>query len=186
MTALIDCISPRWSPGIGDPDLWGWSVVAAYALAAVLCLRAGRRQAGRERLFWACGALLMLALGLNAQLDLQTLLTAAGRCVAKAEGWYRERAAVQTRFVQGVAALALVTACGALIAMRRQLGRLWPAILGLVAVLTYVAVRAASFHHVDQILYRPMVAGIAANPVLEIAGALLIAANAGARGRPGR
>lgn len=183
MTALLDCIAPRWAFGIGDPDLWGWAVVAAYALATVLCLRAARRRAGREAVFWTLAAVLMLALGLNAQLDLQTLLTAAGRCVARAEGWYRERAGVQMRFAAGVAALALLVTVAAAVTMRRHLSRLWPAMLGLVAVLTYVAMRAASFHHLDRIFYRPLVAGIAANPLLEIAGALLIAANAGARGR---
>lgn len=183
MELILDCISGAWSPAVGDPDAWGWAVVAAYGLATALCLRAAWRRQGREAAFWACAALLMAALGVNKQLDLQTLLTAAGRCVARAQGWYGARGAVQTRFVEAVAAVAALSLIGAGVAMRAHLARLWPAILGLAAVLTYVAVRAASFHHVDQILYRPGWAGIKLNPVLELAGALLIAANAGMRGR---
>ncbi len=181
----LHCVTRGWTPTIGDPDPWGWSVVAAYAGAAALCLRASGRQPGRERAFWICAALLMAALGANKQLDLQTLLTVTGRCLARAQGWYDERGEVQTAFVGAVAVIAVIATLTVAVVMRRHLGRLWPALLGLTAILAYVAVRAASFHHVDQLLYRPAVAGIRADPVLELAGAALIGINAAARGRRG-
>ncbi len=181
MTFDMDCIARGWMPAIGDPDLWGWTVVAAYAVAALLCLRAARSGTGRERAFWTGAALLMVALGLNKQLDLQTLLTVTGRCLARAQGWYRDRGAVQLRFIEAVAILAAIATLLAAVLMRRHLARLWPALLGVGAVLAYVTIRAASFHHVDQLLFRPGLLGIKADSVLEMGGIVLIAANAGLR-----
>lgn len=80
----------RWEIGIGDPTPLGWITVAAYAAAAVLAWRnvgAARRTAVPHS-FWIALTALMLALGINKQLDLQTWLSQAGRDLAIAQGWW--------------------------------------------------------------------------------------------------
>ena len=73
----------RWRPGIGDPTFLGWVTVAAYFAAALACGRAWRldrraRLAGDRSsspTFWLILSLLLAFLGINKQLDLQSLLT---------------------------------------------------------------------------------------------------------------
>jgi hypothetical protein len=82
----------RWEIGIGDPTPLGWITVAAYAAAAVLAWRnagAARRTAVPHS-FWIALTALMLALGINKQLDLQTWLSQAGRDLAIAQGWWEQ------------------------------------------------------------------------------------------------
>ena len=98
----------HWEPGIGDPTAVGWVTVVAYFLAAFLCWRAGRSVranpgSGRERTFWWLFTAVLILLGFNKQLDLQTWLTLFGKHLAQEEGWYERRAIFQTAFIGAVA-----------------------------------------------------------------------------------
>jgi hypothetical protein len=176
----------RWYPAIGDPSIGGWITVAGYFGAAFLAYRALRvHQTGRVRpispdqrtlvLFWLVVLCAMVLLGINKQLDLQSWFTQVGRDLAIAQGWYRERHSVQTIFI---AALVLGGLTGiALIALwlRRVISHIAGAVLGLGFLLTFVAVRAASFHHVDRWLGSGVVR---LNWILELGGIALIALSA--------
>lgn len=172
----------RWAPGIGDPSLGGWLTVACYLLGAWAC-REAARAAGRcsmprrERRFWMLLALLLLLLGANKQLDLQSALTEFGRLLARAHGWYGQRALVQLWFIvaAGVAAMALAGAV--LYLLRRAPKPTQLAIMGAGALLGFVLIRAASFHHMDRFV-GSMLLGLRANWLLEIGGILLVAAGA--------
>ncbi len=102
----------RWRPGIGDPTVMGWVTVAAYLVAALGCGLAAwrepmpdgtRRPRSRPSRFWLVLAALMLALGINKQLDLQSLVTQIGRDVVRALGLYSERRELQLGFILAVA-----------------------------------------------------------------------------------
>ncbi|MFV0475768.1 MAG: isopropylmalate isomerase [Pikeienuella sp.] len=156
MGAVWDCAMLRWRPAIGDPTLMGWLTVAGYFAAAALALfatRAALRGRDRaERLFWIACCAGFLFLGVNKQLDLQSLLTAIGRCVAQIQGWYEDRRAVQAEFI-----LVILAACGALFAvfawaLRKSLRRNWLALLGAAMIAGFILVRAVGFHHVDAAL----------------------------------
>ncbi len=170
----------HWSAGLGDPHPMGWITVGVYALAAVLSAR--RATLGpfapdsrkRERLFWALAAILLGLLAINKQLDLQTLLTEIGRCAARAQGWYENRQVVQRWFILGVIVSGTLLVGFLALLMRRTLRRTGLAILGLGLVFTFVAVRAAGFHHVD-ILIGTEVAGLRMNWLLEMPGPALVA-----------
>ena len=172
---LERCISSRWSPEIGDPTLMGWLTVAAYAVAGVACLLTARRSL--EPRFWVILGLVMLALAVNKQLDLQSALTAMGRCISQMQGWYEERRAVQRRVIIGLIAAAVALMLLMLWAMRRNLGRVSLAIVGTAFVLGFVAVRAAGFHHVDTLI-NTTVGSARMNWVLELTGIVLILLNA--------
>ncbi len=66
-----------WEPRIGDPTFVGWATVVAYFATAGLCVATAKlvaaripgEHAGRQALIWRMVALLLIALGINKQLD---------------------------------------------------------------------------------------------------------------------
>jgi hypothetical protein len=177
MEALLGCVQAAWSPRIGDPTLLGWATVAAYAVTGLLAAGAAWRGASGGTLFWTVAALLMLFLSVNKQLDLQSALTAAGRCLARAQGWYDARRTVQLAFVVGLAVVGVAVLGALVVLMRGSLARNALALLGLAFVMTFVLVRAVGFHHVDVFL-RVEVASLRMNSILELGGIALVALNA--------
>ena len=172
---LQGCVSERWSPGLGDPGLWAWLTVAAYVLCLALSLRVWRRAKGQPgRAFWMVLAVILAILAVNKQLDLQSALTAAGKCLARAQGWYGQRRPVQMAFVAAVAGIALIAVTVMMFSLRR---RNLVAALGVTILLAFVVVRAASFHHIDRLIGQTGL-GLPNNVLFENAGLVLIAANA--------
>ncbi|MFP4106076.1 MAG: hypothetical protein ACLFVU_08300 [Phycisphaerae bacterium] len=148
-----------WRPGFNDPELADWAITLAYLTAAVLSLQAMRRSPpGRQgsrssaTVFWCCVGLLMLALGLNKQLDLQTALADWGRQMAREQGWYKERREFQRRFIWGLAGCSVLVIGWLTWRIRRSRWPCWLALAGVVMQVLYILVRATSFHHVDRIL----------------------------------
>jgi hypothetical protein len=174
-----------WRPAIGDPSVMGWLTVAAYAVAAALCFWAARRvpigadgaPGRRERRMWTWIGLLMSALCVNKQLDLQTLFTRIGRELAARGGWYGSRRIVQFFFVMAVASVGtwvfiLVVRKTRLILKERKL-----LLFGLCFLISFIIIRASSFHHVAVIL-EAKIWGVRMNWLLELGGIMMIAASA--------
>lgn len=175
---LQACVMQRWSPQIGDPGLTGWLTVLAYAVCAMLALAVWRRLKGqRGRVFWAVLALLLAALAVNKQLDLQSAVTVTGKCLARAQGWYDHRRVLQALFIALVAGGALAMLLGLTVSLRGRLRRNLMAAAGLTLVLSYVVVRAFSFHHFDRLIGAQNL-GVTNNFLFENAGLVLIAVNA--------
>jgi hypothetical protein len=170
-----------WRPQIDNPNLTGWSVVAFYELAALACARAAvqarsGKSLGRAAIWWGL-ALALCFLGVNKQLNLQTLLIVLGRHWAVAGGWYGRRRTVQWAF-----SLAFALGLGLLLVwLRRRHGDFFrqnPRILwGLLVLALFLVLRSSTFNH--------------ANPfrelslkekewtwALEIAGSIMIGAGA--------
>ena len=169
----------NWSPRIGDPTPIGWLTVvlylaAAYALWCVVRrLRTTGDDAGSEKLVWSIFAILFIALGINKQLDLQSAFTEIGRVIASAQGWYDQRWIVQVYFVGLVTGCAATAAVVLLVLLRRAPAPALLALLGTAFVLTFVVVRAASFHHVDVLIGRKVL-GLRWNWILEIGGIMIV------------
>lgn len=190
MDNLLACALTRWQPGLGDPHPMGWITVAVYAVAALAAWRAGDRGigTGRERVFWRLTAVLLAFLAVNKQLDLQSFMTATGRCVAQAEGWYDQRRAVQRTVILALIATAVAAWAGLVVLLRGALARVGLALTGLVFVFSFVLVRAVGFHHMDSLI-NTEVMSVRMNWALELTGPALIvisAWNAAAIGRAGR
>lgn len=179
MTPYFPCTFSRWSPGLGDNHLVGWVTVFVYAIAAVGCILAASRgrfpaeTIRRERLFWWMASALLFFLAVNKQLDLQSLLTAAGRCIALEQGWYDDRRTIQRRFIIAVVLTgsAAFVVLGAL--LRGTYARTSLALVGLGLVTLFVAIRAASFHQVDALI-NTWVLGVRLNWLFELPGPLLV------------
>lgn len=171
----------RWRPGIGDPSVMGWLTVAAYACGVVLALCANQsdpsgediRQRRIRKRLWLAVAFVMACLCVNKQLDLQTLFTDIGRVFAKEQGWYDGRRSVQKAFILLV--LAGAATFGGWFMWRFQ--AFWRShkilLAGLLFLLTFIVVRAISFHHVDVFLGRELL-GVKMNWALELTGIGLV------------
>jgi hypothetical protein len=144
----------RWHLDVGDPTWVAWLTVATYAVAAWLCLRAARALRGtaptarRVALFWLLLGVLLVALGANKQLDLQTPFINALRDLAHEQGWYRERRLYQRWFVGALGAVSVLglVALGVGLWPVRQRVRL--ALVGFCGLLGFVLMRAALFQGV--------------------------------------
>jgi hypothetical protein len=182
----------RWHPGIGDPTAVGWITVIAYFVAAVLSLRAYRtcmqarhaliqhdpKEAHAQGLLaslWLLVLVAMILLGLNKQLDLQTLFTEVMRDLFKTFDLYEQRHKFQVAFIAAIALAGLGVIAGLSYVFWHVLGRALGAVIGLGVVGTFVVVRAASFHHVDLLLRS---GPLPLNIVLELGGILVLAVSA--------
>lgn len=143
---------------VGEADLADWLTVGAYFLAALLAGQAGGKawlwRKARDRAFWVITAVLLCFLGINELLDLQTLLTDVGRAHAKANGWYDRHRQVQYVFVFALGFVAVAAGLGMLWLTRRTHTAVRLALVGLVFIGLFVFLRAASFHHLDDLLGR--------------------------------
>jgi len=160
----------------------GWSALARQAMEKMRAglrgeFNRGSRVEDRGSIllptFWfaLCGAMVML--GINKQLDLQTCFTEVGRGMAKSEGWYENRRIVQGIFVLVMLLLGLGTIAGSYWYIHGAWRRYRWAFFGIVYLVTFVIIRAASFHHID-IFLKDTFGGIAFNHILEISGIVCI------------
>jgi len=170
-----------WKSSIAQADMADLVTVAAYLLAALLSARAAgharlRRQA-RDSMFWRITAVMLVLLGINEVLDLQTLLTSVGRAHAKAKGWYGEHRRVQYLVVIALEVAAVFAGIAMLWLTRRTHAAVRLALAGLVFIGLFVLLRAASFHHLDEILGRGA-PEFNWGSLQEMAGILIVAAAA--------
>ncbi|TAE76392.1 MAG: hypothetical protein EAZ84_07545 [Verrucomicrobia bacterium] len=169
----------KWRLEVGDPGLIGWITVGAYALALLLVVRAWSRC--REKI-WLVVALLLAALCVNKQIDLQSLLTELGREWSQLGGWYERRREFQKGFVIGLLVGSLVSGLWFLWRFQAFVRSHKLLALGLLFLLAFVVARAASFHHIDA-FFQSLPKGWELSRALEPMGILLIAWAAFREGR---
>ena len=162
-----------WTPGIGDPTVYGWVTVVAYALGALFCWLASRHGAAGERRFWLLLTAVMAFLCVNKQLDLQSFFTDFLRFQAHTHDWYDVRRKYQVAFIAMAAMLALAAAVLLLWRARRASGALRGATLGLIFLMLFVLIRASSFEQVDWFIELRL-AGLRANHVMELGGIIIV------------
>ena len=175
----------EWSAEIGDPTLMGWLTVAAYFLTAFLTLRVGYRAqhlfsqdtVKAQKWFWFLISVVITILGINKQLDLQSLLTALGKYYALRDGWYQDRRAIQVIGIGGIICFLLISMFTFMYYFRKILKFNWLAMIGLFFLVCFIIIRATSFHHVD-IFLSSWFYGVKLNWLLELSGIAAIAFSA--------
>lgn len=174
---LLNCVFESWSPTIGDPTLMGWFTVLSYLLASLLSGIVLFGRVSDQRSFWLIITVLLILLSVNKQLDLQSALTAIGRCAAKIQGWYGQRQTVQVAFIVAISAFSLLLTFLIAWNVRRGLRSTWLALFGFVFLATFVVVRAAGFHHFDRLINFEA-GSIRMNSLFELTGIGMISLNA--------
>ena len=169
----------NWTPGIGDPTIGGWVTVALYLLASGSCWisaqKLGLEEVPRsnERRAWRAMSVLLLVLGIIKQLNLLTALTAAGRVLARNQGWYEQRQFVQLVFIAVAAMTCLIAAITLLLWARNSSIPTRIALIGTTMILGFVLIRAVSFHQVDRFIGE-RVLSLRWNWILEMSGISLV------------
>ena len=160
---------------LGDHTFYGWMTVLAYLLAS---LRSGYMakvalKANQQAFFWIGLTVFLALLGFNKHLDLQSDFTEVLRGMAKEHGWYLQRRGLQLMFIvaMGIAIPIL------LISVRVMLTNSWRRYkiiwTGIVLLLVFIVIRAASFHHVDLFFYHA-VGGIKYYQAIELLAICII------------
>ena len=176
----IEYLKGQWRPTIGDPSFMGWFTVGSYfacAILSVILVLTTQNADRRSFLFWSMISLLMILLGINKQLDLQSLFTEVGRQIARAQGWMDHRRVVQFWFIVAFGATVMVGFFLFVIIRRDLFRRFVLAFAGLFFLLSFIVTRAASFHHFDKMLGFRLF-GAKMNWLLELSGiyAIVLAA----------
>lgn len=187
MNILEVLTSINWKPEIGDPTAIGWIITVTYFVVAFLCWRAGLAEKklgminglNRNCWLWFGLAALLLILGVNKQLDLQTPLISIGRAIAQENGWYGIRREVQTVFVILSSILGFLLFFSLLWSLRRNWRQYWLVLLGLLLVGIFILARSAAFSHLDSFLKSlPAVGPFKKRNIVELGGLFLIGAGA--------
>jgi hypothetical protein len=137
----------------------------------------------RLRALWLGLATVLLLLGINKQLDIQTAFTEALRGLAIDQGWYDIRRPIQVAFILLVAVIGLLTFRAVMLLARGELRGLSMVLGGVVFIICFVIIRAASFHHIDRLLGSD-IGGFRLNWIIELGGILFIAVGAYRYTRP--
>ncbi len=161
-----------WRPTIGDPSFMGWFTVVSYFACAIVSLSAAIKCKKSDRgafLFWNAISTLMFLLGVNKQLDLQSLLTEIGRQIARYQGWMDQRRIIQFWFIVILVIAVVLSFLIFVIVMRDLFRRFKFAFIGLFVLMSFIMIRAISFHHVDEML-RFRIFDVKMNWVFELTG----------------
>jgi len=93
---------------------------------------------------------------------------------AKRDGWYVYRQQLQVVFILVSSLIATVGIVAGWMLLKDRWQKYGLVYFGVVFLVTFIIIRAASFHHVDTFLYRLPVVGNCVNVYLEFSGILLI------------
>ena len=141
----------------GNHTFFGWATtVFMYFLVSIKTgYQANVANINKDNsYFWLGLTIVLIFLGFNKQLDLQTNFTEWLRATSKMHGWYEQRRGVQFLFVllMGLAIpMMLISLRVFLFNSWRRYKLTW---IGIVVLLVFVSVRVASFHHVDLFFYK--------------------------------
>ncbi|MGE3843422.1 MAG: hypothetical protein AB7I50_17765 [Vicinamibacterales bacterium] len=177
-----------WTLGANDPGFIGWATTGAYLAAAALCCVRGwgarlESPTSPSRGFWFASSVLLVGLGVNKQLDLQTPFIALAREVATSEGWYAHRQVVRWVFLSCVAIGSLVLATRIVQSSRLPADVYGPVACGFFLLLAFVVIRASPIHHVNSVFGLDVSWVAGKRHALELAGVFCVAAGAAASAR---
>jgi drug/metabolite transporter (DMT)-like permease len=164
--------------GLSGSGFFSFGALQQARAQAARCVAVDPIEAANQRqlaFVWALTTAVMLLLGINKQLDLQSFLTETLRDWAIADGWYEQRRKYQVGAIVALGAAGVLAVAAGAYLVRRVLRRAAGVVIGLGLVVTFVLIRAASFHKVDVILTHGPVRW---NWVLELGAIGIVAASA--------
>ena len=178
----------RWVPGIGDPTIIGWVIVALYFVVALICIKAVFVSVNNKQhetihdnfpseksiqLFWLSLVFILILLGINKQLDIQTLFVQIGRDMAKLHGWYEYRRMIQLIFITFIGIIGISTLTILIRTYRNSPSAVKVSLLGSIILFTFILLRASSFYHIGDLINIDL-SSIRINEILELGGLIII------------
>lgn len=154
-----------------------WFIVAAYFAGALAAFVASRSASRIEARFWLGVSLLLVLLGFNKELDLQSLLTEFGRNLTRAVEIYEQRRLLQGLFLLLLAGAATFAILRLTSMLRQSSAPMKTAAAGITMLFAFILLRAASFHHIDDWVTVD-VRGLRSGWWLELAGIVVVALSA--------
>jgi hypothetical protein len=144
-----------WHLGVGDPTVLAWIVTAGYIFCALFSVRAALASTGKAgptphpaKPWWSLAAVAAV-LGVNKQLDLQTLLIELARGATRTAGLYEVRRGVQKVFVVLIIAVVAVVAWRWVRVQRVFLARHRTLVAGVALIGLYTLLRMAAINHIE-------------------------------------
>lgn len=168
-----------WVPSIGDPTIIAWLTVVTYFVVALICLKAAliSKNDKSTKTFWNFITIFLIFLGINKQLDLQTLLTTTGRYLAHTHGWYQDRRFVQIAFIIFLGSISITGLIYLFRKYKNTTIEIKFVLFGCIILFAFILIRASSFHHMD-IFIQIKVMGMKMNWILELGGLTVIGVSA--------
>lgn len=155
--------------------LYGVSVLASFYRWKTLRYL---KTSSVEQRFWLLLSFVLLAFGLNKQLDLQVLLIEIGRPIAVKGGWYGSRRMVQAAFALVMTGIAGLFVTMAVSLIRKHWHHNALALPGLLILCIYAAIETIAASHAGLSFQFPERWGIRLSDLIEMGGILLILVNA--------
>jgi hypothetical protein len=162
-------ISADWTAG-------NFFIFLLYIAASVQSWRTGpnaAKRSNREDSIWIIAACLFCAMAANIALGALDKLTNAARSGFRAEGWYPNRMALQLDVMIGILVVAAMVVLLALFRLRALPTSTRLTLVALLALMTFLLVRAVSLHAVDQFLFA-RIAGVTISTAMEAGFVTLI------------
>lgn len=172
-----------WMARAGDTDISSIVNTLLYGIAvfAAACRRRNLHhfKAPRaERNYWLLLLFILLALGVNKQLDFQVLIVEIARPIALHGGWYSSRRLVQAVFALLLTGMAGLFTAFVVILIRKHWEKNKLSLLGFLILFVYFIVEATSLGHLEEGLAAYKKWGIRLSDLIEMAGIILILINA--------
>ena len=142
--------------------------IGAYLSTACVVLLGWRRETSQGRpddpglwpKMWLMTAILLLGFALARAVGAPNLITDIGRSEARSNGLYDARREFQAILIAGIALAWFAAVLVAVWRVPERRRRYLPAIVVVMAIVAFAAIRTVSFHYVDQILYNRPIYGI--------------------------
>ena len=160
----------HWRPTSSAPSLMGWITFAAYFITSIASLILSYRKSDPVFCsFWIALSLILLILGINRLLDLQSYFTGMGRVISREQGWYGNRRKVQYILVVATFAVTMVAIISIILKINFVSQQfIFPA-TGLLLLLGFLIIQAISLHRVDRLMKLRLI-GIKINWFFELCG----------------
>jgi hypothetical protein len=127
-----------------------------------------------HRVLWFAMAVGMVFFGINEVLDLQNQFTNTIKSIAMVQGWYAWGQQAQIIFIYSLAISALLVVTIIFWLVRENWHQYWLLLFGILIIVRFVIVRAATFYGVSIISFSQFSGGIRMNWLLELLGAAII------------
>jgi hypothetical protein len=168
---------------IGDQYISSWLNTVIYGCSLVVAIFKWKNlkhsQAPlQEQYFWLFIIFILSALGINKQLNLQTLFINIGRHIAQYEGWTEKRRLFQSWFAYTFSGIVICAVLIIIVSVRKLWRHNLLALVGLSILCFYTVMRTTSICHVGFVAESSNVGEFRLTDIIEFFGILGIFINA--------